>query len=90
MHAIPIYEGLKYPYFLFVNVVTMPSIDSNNLRLLYLSLSVINNWPEIETGVRLRQICSLNIRRLTEYKLTHDSVYITKELQLLQVAKDCP
>ena len=47
-----ILKGLKYrkvPYFSFVNTATMPSIDSNNLRILYLSLYVINNQSEIET-----------------------------------------
>ena len=56
---------VKYQYFSFVNVVTMPSIDSNNLKWLYLSLYIINNQSEIETGMRLRQICSLNLRCLT-------------------------
>ena len=35
MYDIPIYEGLnnvKYQYFSFVDVATMPSIDSNNLK----------------------------------------------------------
>ena len=33
MHDIPIYEGLnvKYQYYSFVKVITMPSIDSNSL-----------------------------------------------------------
>ena len=63
--SMKVLSNIKYQYFLFVKVVTMPSIDSNNLKLLYLSLYVINNQFEIETGVRLRQICSLNLRRST-------------------------
>ena len=42
----PIYESrnkVKYQYFSFVSVTTMPSIDSNNLKMLYLSLYAINN-----------------------------------------------
>ena len=40
----------KHQYFSFVKVVTMPSIDLNNLKLLYLSIYVINNQSEIETN----------------------------------------
>ena len=40
--------NVKYQYVSFVNVVTMPSIDSNNLKLMYFSLYVINQ-SEIET-----------------------------------------
>ena len=52
-------SNVKYQYFSFINVVTMPGIDSNNLKLLYLSLYVMNNQSKlnqrkIETGVRLR------------------------------------
>ena len=43
-------NNVKYLYFSFVKVVTMPSIDSNNLKLLCLSLYVINNQSEIETN----------------------------------------
>ena len=43
-------SNVKYQYFSFVNAVTIPSIDSNNLKLLYLSLYVINNQSEIETN----------------------------------------
>ena len=43
-------SNVKYQYISFVNVVAMPSIDSNNLKLLYLSLYVINNQSEIETN----------------------------------------
>ena len=53
MHDISIYEGLrnvKYQYFSIVNVVAMSSINSNNPKLLYLSLYVINNQSEIETN----------------------------------------
>ena len=31
-------SNVKYQYFSFANVVTMQSIDSNHLKLLYLSL----------------------------------------------------
>ena len=48
--------NVKYQYFLFVNVVKMPSIDSNNLKLLYLRLYVINNQSEIETNWDWRKI----------------------------------
>ena len=41
-------SNVKYPYFSFVNFVAMPNIDSNNLKLLYLSFYVINNQSEIE------------------------------------------
>ena len=41
-------SNVKYQYFLFGIVVTMQSIDSNNLKLLHLSLYVINNQSEIE------------------------------------------
>ena len=58
-------SNVQYQYFALVNVIIMPSIDSNNLKLLYLSLYVINNQSEIETDVRLRQICCLNLRRST-------------------------
>ena len=34
----------------------MPSIDLNNLKLLYLSLYVINNQSEIETNGDRREI----------------------------------
>ena len=43
-------SNVKYQYFLFVNVITMPSIDSNNLKLLYLTLYVINIQSEIRTN----------------------------------------
>ena len=43
-------SNVKYQYFLLVNAVTMPSIDSNNIKLLYLRLYVINNQSEIETN----------------------------------------
>ena len=43
-----VFGNLKYQYFSFVNVVTMPTIDSNILKLLYLNLYVINNQSEIE------------------------------------------
>ena len=71
MHDIPIYEGLsnvKYQYFSVVNVVTMQSSDSNNLKLLYLYLyikTISLKLRQIETGVNLGQICSLNLRRST-------------------------
>ena len=65
---IKILSNVKHQYFVFVNVVTMPSIDSNNLKWQYVSLHVINNQSEIETGVRLRQICSLNLTRSTVLK----------------------
>ena len=69
-------SSVKYKYFSFVNVVTMPSIGSNNLKIMYF-LHVINVYTfirskiislkarQIMTGVRLRQICSLNRRRST-------------------------
>ena len=57
--------NVKYQYFLLVNVVTMPNIDSNNIKLPKLSLCVIKNHSEIETAMILRQICSLNLRRST-------------------------
>ena len=57
--------NVKYQYFTVVNVITIPSMDSNDLKSLYLSLDVINNQSEIETGVRLRQICSFNLRHST-------------------------
>ena len=71
-------SNVKYQYFSFVNVATMPSIDSNNLKMLYLSLYVMNNQSEIETGVRLRQICSLNLRRSTVYNtfMRHYNVHL--------------
>ena len=53
MHDILIYKVLsnvKYQYFLFFKVVTMPKIDLNNWKWLYLSLYVINNQPEIQTN----------------------------------------
>ena len=61
-------SNVKYQYISFANVVTLPSIDSNNLKLLHLSLYVINNQSKIEISfieacVRLRQIRSLNLRR---------------------------
>ena len=40
----------KYQYFSYINDITMPSIDSNNLKLLYFSLYIINNQSEIETN----------------------------------------
>ena len=43
-------NNIRYQNFSFVNVVTMASIDSNNLKLLYLILYVINNQSEIETN----------------------------------------
>ena len=43
-------SNAKYQYFSFANVVTMPSIDSYNLKLLYLNLYVENNQSEIETN----------------------------------------
>ena len=43
-------SNVKYQYFSFINVVTMLSFDSNNLKLVYLSLYVINNQSEIETN----------------------------------------
>ena len=70
-------SNVKYQYFLFVNVVTMISVDSNDLKLVYMSLYVIKIslklrqietvviLRQIETGVILRQICSLNFRRST-------------------------
>ena len=48
--------NVKYQYFSFVNVVTIPSIDSNNLKLLYLSFYEIYNKPEIETHWGRRDI----------------------------------
>ena len=47
---IKVLSNAKYQYFSFVNVVTIPSINSNNLKLLHLSLCVINNQSEIETN----------------------------------------
>ena len=48
-------NNVKYQYFSFVSVVTMPSIGSNNVKLLYLSVCILNNQFEIlrqiETGV---------------------------------------
>ena len=43
-------SNVKQQYFSFANVVTMPSINPNNLKLLYLSLHVLNNQSEIETN----------------------------------------
>ena len=43
-------SNVKCQYFSFDMVVTMPSIYSNNLKFLYLSLYVINNQSEIETS----------------------------------------
>ena len=63
-----VFSNAKYQYFSLVNVVAMPSIDSNNVKLLHMSLHEINIQPEIETGVRLIQICSLNLRRSTVHK----------------------
>ena len=84
MYDIPrVLRNVKFQYFSFVNVVTMPSIYSNNLKLLYLSLYVINNslkLRQIETVVNLRQICSLNLRRspLCSSFTTHASNSITQ------------
>ena len=53
MHDIAIYaflSNVKYQYFSFVNVVTIPSIESNNIKLLHLNLNVINNQSEYETN----------------------------------------
>ena len=66
--------NVKYQYFSFVNVVAMPSIDSNDLKLLYLSLYVISNQSEIETDVRLRQVCSLKLRRSTVFHVSEISL----------------
>ena len=51
-----ILSNVKYQYFSFVNVVTMPSIDPDNLKLLHLSWYVINNQSEIETNWEWREI----------------------------------
>ena len=53
---IKVSSNAKYQYLSFVNVVTMIDIDSNNLKLLYLSLYVINNQSEIETNWDRREI----------------------------------
>ena len=41
---------INVKYFLFVNIVTMLSIDSYNLKWQYLSFYEINNNSEIETN----------------------------------------
>ena len=41
-------SNVKYQYISFVNVFTMPSIDSNDLKLLY--SNVMNKQSEIETN----------------------------------------
>ena len=82
MHDLKVLSNVKYNYFLFVNVVTMSNIDSNNLLLLYLSLYVMYN-SESETGVRLRQICSLNLRLSTVAQF-RDRLKLRKESSCVQ------
>ena len=55
-HFMKVLSNVKYQYSSFVNVVTMRSIDSNNLKLPYWSLYVINNQSEIAINWDWRKI----------------------------------